>query len=131
MARGLAAEGVVVAPARWARMVRDLVDEIAGLGPVEAMLRDPEITDVCCNGPDEVWVDRHGRQERTDVRFRGADAMVAVIRRELSGTGRRWDRATPCVDGLLPGGVRLHAAIPPVVGQPVLTLPRVAAVMPT
>jgi len=131
VARALAAEGVVVAPARWARMVRDLVDEIAGLGPVEALLRDPGVTDVCCNGPDEVWVDRHGRLERTNVRFRDADTMVAVIRRVLSGTGRRLDRATPCVDGLLPGGVRLHAAIPPVVTQPVLTLRRVAAIVPT
>ena len=131
VARALAAEGVVVAPARWARMVRDLVDEVAGLGPIEALLRDPGVTDVCCNGPDEVWVDRHGRLERTDVRFRDADTMVAVIRRVLSGSGRRMDRTTPCVDGLLPGGVRLHAAIPPVVARPVLTLRRVATVVPT
>ena len=131
VARALAAEGVVVAPATWARMVRDLVDEIAGLGPLEALLRDPAVTDVCCNGPDEVWVDRDGRLERTAVRFRDSAAMVAVVRRVLSGIGGRLDRLQPCVDGLLPGGVRLHAAIPPVVAQPVLTLRRVASIVPS
>ncbi|HKJ55791.1 MAG TPA: ATPase, T2SS/T4P/T4SS family [Nitriliruptoraceae bacterium] len=131
VARALAAEGVVVAPARWARMVRDLVDEIAGLGPIESLLRDPAVTDVCCNGPDEVWVDRDGRLERTAVSFRDSATMVAVVRRVLSGIGGRLDRLQPCVDGLLPGGVRLHAAIPPVVPRPVLTLRRVAAIVPT
>lgn len=131
VARALAAEGVVVAPATWARMVRDLVDEIAGLGPLESLLRDPGVTDVCCNGPDEVWVDRDGRLEPTDVRFRDAATMLAMIRRVLSGIGSRLDRVQPCVDGCLPGGVRIHAAIPPVVSQPVLTLRRVPALVPT
>lgn len=131
VARALAAEGIVVAPATWARMVRDLVDEIAGLGPLEALLRDPGVTDVCCKGPDEVWVDRDGRLELTDVGFRDAATMLAVIRRVLSGVGSRLDRVQPCVDGFLPGGVRIHAAMPPVVSQPVLTLRRVAAIVPT
>lgn len=131
VARALAAEGVVVAPATWARMVRDLVDDIAGLGPVEALLRDPDVTDVCCNGPDEIWVDRGGRLERTDVRYRDTDAMVATIRRVVTGARGRLDRSSPCVDALLPSGVRLHAAIAPVVARPVLTLRRVASVVPT
>ncbi len=131
VSRALAAEGVVVSPAAWARLVRDLVDEIAGLGPLEDLLRDPAVTDVCCNGPSEVWVDRHGRLERTDVTFRDDQAMVAVIRRTVAGVARRLDRAHPCVDAALPGGVRLHAALPPVVPAPVLTLRRVATVVPT
>ncbi len=131
VARALAAEGVVVAPATWARLVRDLVDEIAGLGPLESLLRDPAVTDVCCNGPDEVWIDRHGRLERTTVAFHDDRAMLATIRRTVAGVNRRLDRSHPCVDATLPGGVRLHAAIPPVVGHPVLTLRRVASVVPT
>lgn len=131
VSRALAAEGVVVAPSTWARLVRDLVDEIAGLGPLEALLRDPAVTDVCCNGPGEVWVDRHGRLERAAVSFRDAEAMVAVVRRTVAGVSRRLDRSHPCVDAALPGGVRLHAAIPPVVPEPVLTLRRVATVVPT
>lgn len=131
VARALAAEGVVVAPATWARMVRDLVDDIAGLGPVEALLRDPAVTDVCCNGPDEVWVERDGRLARTDVAWRDAEAMVATVRRVVAGASGRLDRTSPCVDAVLPSGVRLHAAIPPVVARPTLTLRRVASVVPT
>jgi len=131
VARALAAEGVVLAPQAWARLVRDLVDEIAGLGPVEALLRDPRVTDVCCNGPDEVWVDRDGRLERTDVAFRDEDTMVGVIRRVLAPTGRRLDRGHPSVDAILRGGVRLHALLPPLAEAPVLTLRRVPAFVPT
>ncbi|MBY5161788.1 CpaF family protein [Salsipaludibacter albus] len=131
VARALAAEGVVLAPAHWAALVRDLVDEIAGLGPLDRLLRDPAVTDVCCNGPHEVWVDRHGRLERTAVSFRDDGAMLATIRRALAPTARRLDRGHPCVDATLPGGIRLHAAIPPVVAGPVLTLRRVASVVPT
>ena len=79
VARALAAEGVVLAPQAWARLVRDLVDEVAGLGPVEALLRDPLVTDVCCNGPDEVWVDRGGALELADVRFRDDRQLVDVV----------------------------------------------------
>lgn len=131
VARALAAEGVVLAPQAWARLVRDLVDEIAGLGPLEALLRDPQVTDVCCNGPDEVWVDRGGRLERTDVAFRDADAMLDVVGRVLGPTGRRLDRAHPHVDAVLPGGVRLHAVLPPLADQPVLTLRRIPSVVPS
>ncbi len=131
VARALAAEGVVLSPQAWARTVRDLVDEVAGLGPVESLLRDPQVTDVCCNGPDDVWVDRGGRLEPTDVAFRDADAMVDVIRRVLGPTGRRLDRAHPTADAVLPGGVRLHALLPPLSGAPVLTLRRIPAIAPT
>jgi pilus assembly protein CpaF len=131
VARALAAEGVVLAPQAWARLVRDLVDEIAGLGPLESLLRDPRVTDVCCNGPDEVWVDRDGRLERTDVAFRDTDTMVGVIRRVLAPTGRRLDRGHPSVDAILPAGVRLHALLPPLAEAPVLTLRRVPAFVPT
>ncbi|MGH3442836.1 MAG: CpaF family protein, partial [Nitriliruptorales bacterium] len=61
VARALAAEGVVVSPTRWAQLVRDLVDELGGLGALEPLLRDPAVTDVMVNGPDEVWVERDGR----------------------------------------------------------------------
>ena len=131
VARALAAEGVVLAPQAWARLVRDLVDEVAGLGPVEALLRDPQVTDVCVNGPDEVWVDRGGRLERADVAFHDAGAMLDVVRRVLGPTGRRLDRGHPTADAVLPGGVRLHALLPPLVERPVLTLRRIPAVVPS
>jgi pilus assembly protein CpaF len=131
IARALAAEGVVLAPQAWARLVRDFVDELAGLGPLEALLRDPAVTDVCCNGPDDVWVDRAGELLPVDVRFHDDQQLLEVVRRVLGPTGRRLDRAHPHVDAVLPGGIRLHALLPPLVAAPVVTLRRLAGVVPT
>lgn len=131
VARALAAEGVVVSPARWAALVRDLVDEFGGLGPLEAVLRDPAVTDVMVNAPHEVWVDRGGRLRRLDVRFRDDDHVTAVVRRVLGPLGVRLDPAHPWADAVLDGGVRLHALAPPLVEHPTVTLRRVAPVVPS
>lgn len=131
VARALAAEGVLAAPARWAALVRELVDELAGLGPLEALLRDPAVTDVCCNGPAEVWVERAGRLERTPVRFAGDDHLRSVLGRVLAPLGARLDRSRPWVDAVLPGGVRLHALLPPLADHVTVTLRRVPATVPT
>lgn len=131
VARALAAEGVVAPPARWAGLVRDLVDEIAGLGPLEDLLRDPAVTDVCCNGPTEVWVERAGRLERVPVRFAGDEHLRAVLGRVLAPLDVRLDRTHPSADAVLPGGVRLHALLPPLVDHVTVTLRRVPATVPT
>lgn len=131
VARALAAEGVVVAPARWAALVRNLVDEFGGLGPLERTLRDPAVTDVMVNGPQEVWVDRGGDLERVAVRFRDDDHIAAVVRRVLGPLGVRLDPAHPWADAVLEGGVRLHALLPPLVEHPTVTLRRVPPVVPT
>ncbi len=131
VARALAAEGVVAPPARWAALVRDLVDEVAGLGPLEALLRDPTVTDVCCNGPAEVWVERAGRLERTPVRFGSDDHLRAVLDRALAPLDVRLDRTQPWADAVLPGGVRLHALLPPLVDHTTVTLRRVPATVPS
>lgn len=127
----MAAEGIVLAPTAWARTVRDLVDDLIGLGPLEALLRDPAVTDVCVNGHDEIWVDRGGRLERVDVAFVDEDSLVRAVRRVLSASGRRLDRAHPFVDARVTGGVRLHALIPPLADRVLVTLRRVPAVVPT
>jgi pilus assembly protein CpaF len=131
VARALAAEGVVLAPGSWARLVRDLVDELAGLGPLEALLRDPAVTDVMVNGPGEVHVERAGRLERVEATFEDDAHVERVVRRALGTTGVRLDRAHPYADAVLPGGVRLHALLPPLVAAPTVTLRRVPAVVPT
>ncbi|HEX9888260.1 MAG TPA: ATPase, T2SS/T4P/T4SS family [Nitriliruptorales bacterium] len=131
VARALAAEGVVVAPARWAQLVRDLVDELGGLGPLEALLRDPEVTDVLVNAHDEIWVERAGALERVDVAFDGPDHVRETLARVLGPLGVRLDRGRPFADAVLPGGVRLHALLPPLVGEPTVTLRRVAPVVPS
>jgi pilus assembly protein CpaF len=131
VARALAAEGVVVSPAAWARMVRDLVDDLAGLGPLEGLLRDPAVTDVMVNGAEVVHVERAGVLERVPVRFDDDAHLERTLRRVLAPTGARLDRAHPYADAVLEGGVRLHAILPPLARRPTLTLRRVPAVVPT
>ena len=131
VARAMAAEGVVAAPDLWARAVRDLVDELGGLGPLEALLRDPAVTDVMVNGPDEVHVERQGRLERTEIRFDDDAHVERLLRRVLGPLGVRLDRSHPFADAVLPGGVRLHALLPPLSEHPLVTLRRVPAVVPS
>jgi pilus assembly protein CpaF len=131
VARALAAEGVVAAPDRWARLVRDLVDELGGLGPLEALLRDPAVTDVLVNGPDEVFVEREGRLVLTEVRFDDDAHLRRALQHTLGPLGLRLDRSQPFVDAVLPGGIRLHAILPPLAERTLVTLRRVASVVPS
>ena len=98
------------------RAVRDAVDELAGAGPLEPLLREPGVSDVLVNGPDQVWVDRGGGLERTLVRFPDEDAVRRLAVRLAAAAGRRLDDAAPWVDAGLPDGTRLHAVLPPVSG---------------
>ncbi len=88
-------------------------DEVVGLGPVERLLRDESITDVLVNSPGEVWIERAGALERSDVTFDSGEAVLAAIERAITPLGLRIDRSSPLVDARLPDGSRLHAAIPP------------------
>jgi pilus assembly protein CpaF len=122
---------VVAPPEVWAQLVRDLVDELAGLGPLEGLLRDPAVTEVMVNGADIVHVERDGRLERSDRGFVSDDELVRLIGRVLGPLGIRLDRARPYAEAVLSGGLRLHAILPPLAERPTLTLRRVAAVVPT
>lgn len=105
-----------------------VADTIVGMGPLETLLRDPAVSDVLVNGADEVWVERHGTLERTDVRFRSPSDVVAAVRRTIAPLGLRLDRAAPAVDARLPDGSRLHAIIPPAsVDGPVVAIRRFIA----
>jgi secretion/DNA translocation related ATPase len=94
--------------------VQEAVDELAGAGPLEPLLRAPDVTDVLVNGPDEVWVDRGGRLERTALRFPDEAAVRRLAVRLAAAAGRRLDDGVPWVDAGLPDGTRLHAVLPPV-----------------
>ncbi|MEX2328193.1 MAG: ATPase, T2SS/T4P/T4SS family [Nitriliruptoraceae bacterium] len=131
VARALAAEGIVASPEVWARLVRDLVDDIGGLGPLERLLRDPAVTDVMVNAPDDVHVERDGVLERTEVSFVDDAHVHTVVARAVGPTGARLDRSHPFVDAVLDGGIRLHAILPPLVDRPTVTLRRVAPVVPS
>jgi pilus assembly protein CpaF len=95
-------------------VLRLLQSEIAGAGPLEPLLQDDRVTDVLVNAPDEVWVDRGSGLERAAVRFPDDLAVRRLAQRLAAPTGRRLDDAQPWVDARLPGGVRLHAVLPPI-----------------
>jgi pilus assembly protein CpaF len=94
--------------------VREAVDELSGAGPLEPLLRAPDVTDVLVNGPADVWVDRGAGLERTDLRFADEDAVRRLAVRLAAAAGRRLDDGVPWVDAGLPDGTRLHAVLPPV-----------------
>lgn len=130
VARALAAEGIVTAPDVWSRMVRDLVDDLAGLGPLEELLRDPHVTDVMVNGPDDVRVERGGTIERVPVTFDDDEHLRRVVGRVLARAGARLDRAHPWADAVLDDGARIHAMLPPLSSRQVVTVRRVPAIVP-
>ena len=106
-------------------LVSDVVDALTGLGPIEQLLRQPDITDVLVNGPAEVWVERSGRLERVPITFTDDAAIVAAVERVVAPLGLRIDRASPAIDARLPDGSRLHAVIPPAaVDGPILAIRR-------
>jgi len=127
-ARRLASEEAPLDPDRVAA---EAVDALAGLGPLEALLADPAVSDVLVNAPDEVWVERSGRLERVAVRFPDAAAVVAAVERAIAPLGLRLDRASPAVAARLPDGSRLHAVIPPAsVDGPVVAVRRFTPAVP-
>lgn len=129
VARAVRDEGVLLPPGELTALVRELVDALAGLGPVEALLRDPLVTDVMLNGPGEVWVERGGTLQRAEVSFEDADALREAVCRVIAPLGLRLDRARPWVDARLADGSRLHAVLPPVAPDgPLVTIRRFASV---
>jgi pilus assembly protein CpaF len=132
VARAVREEGILLAPAALATLVRELADSLAGLGPIELLLREPDVTDVMVNGPHEIWVERAGRLERTAVRYPDAEAVLSAVLRVLGPLGLRLDRARPHVDARLPDGSRLHALMPPLApAGPAVTIRKFAAVAHT
>ncbi len=106
----------------------DIVDGLIGLGPLERLLADPQVSDILVNGPDDVWVERSGVLSRSDVAFPSEAAVVAAVERVLAPLGLRIDRAAPMVDARLADGSRLHAVIPPVaVPSPIVAIRRFTA----
>lgn len=106
----------------WAGRVADAV---LGLGPLEPLLRDPEVTDVLVNGAEEIWVERGGALEPAEVSFAGDGALMAAVDRVLAPLGLRVDRSSPVAAARLPDGSRLHVVIPPAsVDHPVLAIRR-------
>ena len=96
------------------QIVSRVVDEVVGLGPIDALMRDPSISEVMVNAPDEVFFEREGILYLSDVRFRDYAHIQRVIERIVAPIGRRVDEAQPMVDARLPDGSRVNVIIPPV-----------------
>jgi pilus assembly protein CpaF len=94
-------------------LVEELVYETLGLGPLEPLMRDPTVSDILINGPQTVYVERRGKLERTNVRFRDLDHLVGIVQRIAGRVGRRIDEASPMVDARLADGSRVNAVIRP------------------
>jgi pilus assembly protein CpaF len=111
--------------------VNDVSDEVVGLGPVEGLLRDPEVTEVMVNGPDDVYVERKGRIERVAPGlFEGEESVYHLIERIVGPLGLRVDESSPYVDARLPDGSRFHAIVPPLsLCGPVVTLRKFAVTL--
>jgi pilus assembly protein CpaF len=123
----LAEEGTPLNRQERERIVIEVQHETFGLGPIEPLMRDPTVSDVLVNGPKEVYVERRGRLERTDVQFRDDAHLVQIIERIVSKVGRRVDESSPMVDARLPDGSRVNAIIPPLaLDGPILSIRRFA-----
>jgi pilus assembly protein CpaF len=123
--RALADENVALSAAERTQLIRDVVDDSLGYGPIDRFLQDPGITEVMVNGPKTVYIERRGRIEQTDVQFVDEDHLRRTIDKIVNGVGRRIDEASPMVDARLPDGSRVNAVIHPVaIDGPFLTIRR-------
>src|SRR3989338_2939186 len=95
------------------KLIREVEDETFGLGPLEPLLSDPTISDILVNHPKQVFVERFGKLEHTDVVFRDDVHLIQIIDRIVSRVGRRIDESQPMVDARLADGSRVNAIIPP------------------
>jgi pilus assembly protein CpaF len=105
------------------RIVKEVLDEALGLGPLEDFLADPEVTEIMVNRHDQIYVERNGKLELTDAEFLSADQVRGIIERIVAPLGRRIDEKVPMVDARLRDGSRVNAIIPPLALKgPALTI---------
>ncbi|AXE96607.1 MULTISPECIES: CpaF family protein [Paraburkholderia] len=95
------------------QIVSELLNDMFGVGPIEPLLADDSVTDVLVNGPDQIYVERHGRLELTPYKFRDNAHVVSVAQRIAAGVGRRVDESSPMVDARLADGSRVNVILPP------------------
>src|SRR5438128_1960330 len=107
------------------RMVDEIMDEAFGLGPLEGPMHDPTVSDILVNGPHEVYLERNGLLEQSDIVFADDNHLMMIIQRIAARIGRRVDEMSPMVDARLPDGSRVNAIIPPLsLSGPVLSIRR-------
>lgn len=107
------------------RLIEEVLDETFGFGPLEILLKEPGVADIMINGPKNVFIEKGGRIQKSEVTFRDNDHLLQILDRIVSRVGRRVDETCPMVDARLPDGSRLNAVIPPLaLDGPSLTIRR-------
>lgn len=105
------------------KVVQELINDVTGYGPINPLLLDPDVTEVMVNGPYMVYVEKKGKVQLTDVKFRDNDQVMYVIEKIVAPLGRRIDESSPMVDARLPDGSRVNAIIPPLaLNGPTITI---------
>jgi len=118
-------EKIDLAPDQLKTLTTNIHNEVMGLGPIEPLLADPEISDILVNGPSAIYIERHGRLEKTEIRFSTNEHLTRIIEKIVSRVGRRIDESSPMVDARLPDGSRVNAIIPPLaLDGPILSIRR-------
>jgi pilus assembly protein CpaF len=132
VARLLMEDPFPLTPDERGRLAQELEFEILGLGPLEPLVRDQSISDILVNRYDEIFIERFGHMELTQVRFRDNAHLMRIINKIVSNIGRRIDESSPMVDARLPDGSRVNAIIPPLaLDGPLLSIRRFMVMRPT
>jgi len=119
------AEAIPLSRADRDRLAMEVHHEVFGLGPLETLMKDPEISDILVNSHDRIYVERFGKLEKTDIRFRDDAHLMQIIERIVTRVGRRVDESSPMVDARLADGSRVNAIIPPLaLDGPILSIRR-------
>ena len=127
--RLLEEESAVINDIERKTLVRDIQNEMLGFGPLEELLADPSVSDILVNSHKQVYVERRGRLELTDVVFFDDAHLLKIIDKIVSRVGRRIDESSPMVDARLPDGSRVNAIIPPLaIDGPCMSIRRFSAV---
>jgi pilus assembly protein CpaF len=106
-------EGVFITKLDKQKLIAEIIDETIGFGPINRLIRDPSISEIMVNGPQNVYVEKKGRLVLTDVVFKDDQHVMRVIEKIVAPLGRRIDESSPMVDARLPDGSRVNAIIPP------------------
>jgi len=124
----LAQEDTPLSSAEKERLIHEVRHELFGLGPLEQLLADTTISDILVNSPYNIYIERSGKLERTNIEFKDNEHLMRVIERIVSSVGRRIDESSPMVDARLKDGSRVNAIIPPLsLDGPVLSIRRFGA----
>jgi len=124
----LSEKGEILSKSDQGEIISSVVHRITGLGPIEPLLKDPQVSEVMVNKPDEIFIEREGKLVPVNESFRDPEHILQVIDRIVSPLGRRIDESVPFVDARLPDGSRVNAIIPPLsLKSPALTIRRFAA----